>query len=149
MQPLTTTTQAVELPTEPTRSIYQFDKDQFFAYANTIQLPEGMSYADLTDGECDTKNEYLIYIYSESLASQYGISVHDIEFKTFKQWKEEGRKIKKGSKAYSVFSAPKKIKARATEQDQKSQQPAGEDDKKTRKVYFRCCLFVNLDTVPA
>jgi len=53
-------------------------------------------------GEYTTVNEAVINV-------AYKNSEHQ-EFKKFSEWKEAGRKIKKGSKGFAVWARPKEIK---------------------------------------
>lgn len=74
-------------------------------------------------GEAGTINEGLIMIYSED---------GNTEFKTFHQWKDEGKNIKKGSKAFLVWGSPKNIP---------HPDPEADDDE---MEYFPICyLFSN------
>jgi hypothetical protein len=67
------------------------------------------------------------------------------EFNTFKQWKEQGATIKKGSKAFLVWGQPVG-KQKAKEAQEKGQQPAEDDDYK----YFPICyLFSDKQVITA
>lgn len=67
------------------------------------------------------------------------------EFNTFKQWKEQGATIKKGSKAFLVWGQPVG-KQRAKEAQQKGQQTDEEDNYK----YFPICyLFSDRQIITA
>jgi len=56
------------------------------------------------------------------------------EFKTFGQWKAEGRKIIKGSKAFLVWGSPRKTE----------QTPDDSNEPKEYKYWPLCYLFSNL-----
>lgn len=56
------------------------------------------------------------------------------EFKTFGQWKHEGKTIIKGSKAYVVWGQPRKT----------PQTEAGSEEPKEYKYWPLCYLFSNL-----
>lgn len=56
------------------------------------------------------------------------------EFKTFGQWKQEGRTIVKGSKAYLVWGQPRKVE----------QSEADSNEPKEFKYWPLCYLFSNL-----
>ncbi len=56
------------------------------------------------------------------------------EFKTFNQWKEEGKKIKKGAKGFVIWGKPKKAQA---------EKPDTEETDKY-KYWPMCYLFSNL-----
>ena len=67
------------------------------------------------------------------------------EFNTFKQWKEQGATIKKGSKAFLVWGQPVG-KQRAKEAPEKGQQTDEEDNYK----YFPICyLFSDRQVITA
>lgn len=75
-------------------------------------------------GEVATVNEGLIRMYQEDGEHK--------EFKTFHQWKDDGKSIKKGSKAFMVWGSPKEIP---------HPDPEAEDD---QMEYFPICyLFSN------
>jgi hypothetical protein len=59
----------------------------------------------------DTSLNYIITRYI------YGIKS---ELKTFKQWKDEGRRIKKGSKSYILWGRPVRSKKKETETEPES-----------------------------
>ncbi len=74
-------------------------------------------------GEAGSVNEALIMMYSED--------GHE-EFKTFHQWKDEGKSIKKGSKAFLVWASPKAIP-----------HPDPESEKDELDYFPICYLFSN------
>jgi hypothetical protein len=70
----------------------------------------------------------------------------DKEFKTFHQWKKEGKSVKKGEKAAIIWGQPiaaHKAKEKQ-EREQISQQEPNED---TYKLFPLCYLFANSQTV--
>lgn len=67
------------------------------------------------------------------------------EFNTFKQWKEQGATIKKGSKAFLVWGQPVG-KQRAKEAQQKGQEAPEEDD---YKFFPICYLFSDKQVITA
>jgi len=76
----------------------------------------------------DNINQYLMSEYSTAVTEATGET--PTTWKTFKQWKEEGSKVIKGSKAFKVWSAPKKV----------AKKDSKEDDKKST-YFFTCNLF--------
>jgi antirestriction protein ArdC len=83
-------------------------------------------------GEVDSVNEGLKNLYMEDNP--------DInEFKTFKQWKEEGATVRKGEKAFLIWGQPRK-----TEQtNDESEEP------EEYKFWPICYLFANTQVVTA
>lgn len=75
-------------------------------------------------GEVDTVNEGLIYLYSFNTTIK--------EFNTFREWKEKGYTIKKGSKAYFVWGQPRKVP-----------QTTDENEEKEFKYWPLCYLFAD------
>ena len=81
--------------------------------------------------------------YSELLAA--GLKVNDLilmeyqqatganTFQTFKQWKDQGMKVKKGEKGFPIFSKPIQKKAKEEEGEQ--------DEKKGPKYFHTAYLF--------
>ena len=118
-------------------SQYQMTKDEFYTFANSIQF-FGMSVEEATNGEFTTKNEYIIDIYKTDIANKYNVLKSSIKFITYKGWKEKGFKVKKGSKAFRVFSAPMKYKVKNTNEQ-------GKEEEKERSKFFQACLFCSLD----
>lgn len=55
--------------------------------------------------------------------------------KTYKQWKEEGKQVKKGEKAFIVWGSPK---------ERESQEPNAENTEEKEQFYPICFLFSNL-----
>ena len=84
--------------------------------------------------DCDKMNEILKKYYSK----KYGVE----KFNTFKGWKEEGFKVKKGSKGFLFWSKPKKKEKVQEEQEQK------EDTKNEKAKYYLSYLFSNLQVEP-
>jgi len=76
------------------------------------------------EGAYDSVNEGLIDQYSDG---------EDLDFNTFKQWKEKGFSIKKGSKAFLVWGKPRKAAV--------PEPKDGEDDE--FKFWPLCYLFSN------
>ena len=69
---------------------------------------------------------------NDCLVSGYKEDTGATEFNTFKQWKDKGFSIKKGSTAFLVWSSPKTIKIETDTEDEKDYQ------------YFAMCyLFSN------
>ncbi len=60
-------------------------------------------------------------------------------FKTFKQWKEDGYSVKKGEKAFRVWSAPLNGKNATEMLDVKTQEPKTVES--NFKFWGMCCLF--------
>jgi|SRR5690554_108627 len=61
------------------------------------------------EGIFDTVNEGLLEIYAEDLPE-------GTEFKSFMQWKREGKQVRKGEKAYLLWGKPKKALAKGAEE---------------------------------
>jgi hypothetical protein len=57
------------------------------------------------------------------------------EFKTFNQWKNEGKKIKKGAKGFVIWGKPKKAQA---------EKPDTKSEEENYKYWPMCYLFSNL-----
>jgi hypothetical protein len=75
-----------------------------------IELSKALK-ALVNEGACETINEALIQTYMEDNP--------EIEkFKTFNKWKEEGKKIIKGSKAYLLWGKPVKSKQSASDDEE-------------------------------
>lgn len=82
-------------------------------------------------GEYDRINEAIVNgIYKEE-------NPQIEEFKTFGQWKQEGKTIKKGSKAFLVWGHPRKTE----------QTPEGSEEPKEYKYWPVCYLFSNLQVM--
>ena len=95
-------------------------KDEFYSMVGSIRAAWEKSNKE----KYPTINSYLRATYA---------SLEDTtEFNSFKGWKDKGFKVKKGEKAYRVFSAPKKMKIG---EDKKT----GEDVTKDR--FFQACIF--------
>ena len=79
----------------------------------------------IDSGELDVANinEGLIRLYSQDGHS---------EFKTFHQWKKDGKSIKKGSKAFTVWASPQEIP-----------HPDPESDDEEMTYFPICYLFSN------
>lgn len=75
-------------------------------------------YSDLDKLEERTKNECLIRYY-ESL----GYS----DFKTFRQWKQEGKQVKKGEKAFLLWARPVDRLKKEEAESQGKEAPAAEE----------------------
>lgn len=86
----------------------------------------------LQTGEFSTVNEAILNgIYKEQHP--------DIEtFKTYNQWKNEGRQVIKGSKGFVVWGKPKKAQ----------EENPNTDEKEAYKYWPMCYLFSNLQTEP-
>lgn len=106
-------------------------KEQY--QANRTRLIEMSAQARkmVERGDFDRVNEAII----EAI---YKTESPDIEeFKTFGQWKQEGKTIKKGSKAYIVWGQPRK-----TPQTEATEEP------KEYQYWPLCYLFSNLQVTP-
>lgn len=76
-------------------------------------------------------NDYLRQAYAELEGTD--------EFNSFKGWKDKGFKVKKGEKAYRVYSAPKKSSMKVEIQDMDTGKREEKEFSKTR--YFQACIF--------
>ena len=72
-------------------------------------------------GQYDSINEGLLDTYSGD---------DDLEFNTFKQWKEKGLSVKKGEKAFLVWGKPRRVPV-----------PDATDDEDEFKFWPVCYLF--------
>ena len=77
-------------------------------------------------GEYDTVNEALLQVVYKS-------DTHQV-FKTFNQWKKEGKRIKKGEKAFLVWAMPKRFDRKEKKENERSD---------TYKYFPICFLFSN------
>ncbi len=78
-------------------------------------------------------NDVLLMMYREDVGAG--------EFKTFKDWKAEGYKVKAKEKAFRVWGQPLKAK-KAEEEGQESEGTEGADkEAKKYKLWPMCCLF--------
>ena len=75
--------------------------------------------------ECVTINEGLIDTYSKG---------NELEFNTFKQWKEKDFQVKKGSKAFAVWGKPRKV-------------PVPDSDKDDEFKFWPICYLFSQDQV--
>ena len=75
------------------------------------------------------------------LENMYKSEEHN-QFNTFKGWKEQGFKVIKGSKAFFIWSKPRKIDKK-NEQEQST-----DDDKKSYKMFGLAYLFSNAQVEP-
>lgn len=82
----------------------------------------------VTSGEFEKVNEALV----EGIYKEQDPNIQ--ELKTFNQWKDEGKIIKKGSKAFLVWGQPRKGE----------QVPEGSDEPEEYKYWPLCYLFSNL-----
>jgi hypothetical protein len=96
-------------------------KDEFFSVVGSLR---GKYELLISTGKFEGRfNDFLRSIYAGLEGTK--------EFNSFKGWKEKGFKVKKGEKAYRVFSAPKKKKI-------------GEyaDGKEmTKEFFYQACIF--------
>lgn len=74
-----------------------------------------------------TVNQALVMIYKDQTEAE--------EFKTFKQWKEDGYLVIKGQSSFRVWGKPLKAS---------KQQPDNPDEQQEYKLWPMCCLFSNL-----
>ena len=82
-------------------------------------------------GEFDRVNEAI----TEGIYKEENPEIE--EFKTFGQWKQEGKIIKKGSKGYLVWGQPRKVE----------QTPEGSEEPQEYKFWPVCSLFSNLQVM--
>ena len=80
-------------------------------------------------GAIESINDALIEIYK-------GKEPEIQEFRTFDQWKKEGKKILKGSKAFLVWGKPKTFKPENAE--------ASKEEENEMEYFPICYLFSNL-----
>ena len=98
-------------------------KDVFLKFASAI--PQGIVE------EHGSKNAAIMHLWKQQTSQ--------MDFRTFKEWKESGRKVKPGESSFPVFSRPiNKIKA---EQENSS-------DSYERNFYGICHLFHVEQTEP-
>ena len=102
------------------KALYKMRRENLKQISRVLQLQMKSGAADF-----DSVNEGLIQIYSAD-------GVHTA-FKTFQQWKEEGKSVIKGEKAFSVWGSPRKVANPEPEE--------GENDE--FKYWPLCYLFSN------
>lgn len=85
----------------------------------------------LTGGPVLTVNEMLVKHYMEETRA--------INFHTFKEWKEKGFNVKKGSTAFRVWSKPRKAKNEQEANNVKTGEK--ETIENAYKFWGMCCLF--------
>ena len=102
------------------KALYKMRRENLKQISRVLQLQMKSGAADF-----DSVNEGLIQVYSAD-------GEHSI-FKNFQQWKEEGKFIIKGSKAFVVWGSPKKTAKPEAEE--------GETDE--FKYWPLCYLFSN------
>jgi len=111
------------------KAIYKMRRENLKQISRVLQLQMKSGAADF-----DSVNEGLLMIYSAD-------GVHTT-FKTFHQWKEDGKSVIKGEKAFSVWGSPKK-----------SAMPEAEEGEKDEFRFWPLCyLFSNAqvkDSKPA
>ncbi len=73
----------------------------------------------------------------------------DLDFKTFHQWKQDGKTIKKGAKAVTVWGQPTQGKHRIKKEDapQDKKQTQEDEDFLKYEFYPICYLFSSADVV--
>ena len=72
-------------------------------------------------------NQFLLNLYAIEIRTITGESPK--KWKTFKQWKEDGKQVIKGSKAFKIWSSPKPMKKKES------------DKKEDKTAFFTCNLF--------
>jgi len=75
----------------------------------------------------NTVNEGLLFIYCEQTNCK--------SFRTFYQWKQDGYKVKKGSKGFAIWGSPKNLG------DKKDNEEGKDKEKDEFKYYPLCYLF--------
>ncbi len=91
-------------------------------------------------GEFETINEALINYYKKENPSI-------VEFRTFRDWKQQGATIRKGEKAFFVWAQP-----RALRPGEKADDPEelNKEQKELKETFFPvCCLFANTQIITA
>jgi len=106
--------------TPEAKAIYKMRRENLKQLSRTLQLQMKSGAADF-----DSVNEGLIQLYTAD-------GEHST-FKTFQQWKDEGKFIIKGSKAFVIWGSPRKAVRPEAEE--------GEDDE--FKYWPLCYLFSN------
>lgn len=107
------------------------NKEQYHENRSRLIEMSAQARKMVEHGAFDRVNEAIIEAFYKS-------QTPDItEFKTFGQWKQEGKTIKKGSKAYVVWGQPRK-----TPQTESPEEP------KEYQYWPICYLFSNLQVAP-
>jgi len=106
--------------TPEAKAIYKMRRENLKQLSRVLQLQMKSGMADF-----DSVNEGLIQVYSAD--------GEHTTFKTFQQWKDEGKFIIRGSKAFAVWGSPKKAARPEAEE--------GETDE--FKYWPLCYLFSN------
>jgi len=112
--------------TPEAKALYNMRRENLKQLSRVLQLQMKSGAADF-----DSVNEGLIQIYSAD-------GVHTA-FKTFQQWKEEGKFIIRGSRAFAVWGSPKKA----------ARQEAEEGETDEFKYWPLCYLFSNAQVYEA
>ncbi len=102
------------------KALYKMRRENLKQLSRVLQLQMKSGAADF-----DSVNEGLIQVYSADGENTI--------FKTFQQWKDEGKFIIRGSKAFSVWGSPKKA----------ARQEAEEGETDEFKYWPLCYLFSN------
>lgn len=109
-------------------------KEKYFFLSNLSKsLIEAIEEDELTAEyfeDCENTNAILKKYYK----NKYRVE----EFNTFAGWKKEGFKVRKGAKAFLIWSKPKKKEKAQEEQEKK------EDPKNEKAKYYLSYLFSNL-----
>ena len=129
---MTNIQEITEVQNEHAQEYGQTRKEKYFFLSNLSRnLNEAIEDDALTAEffeDCENTNAILKKHYKNKYRVQ--------EFNTFKGWQQEGFKVKKGAKAFLLWSKPKK--------KEKEEQEEKEDTKNEKIKYYIAHLFSNL-----
>ena len=120
------------------------DREGLAAISRPIQMALKMT------GEDATVNQKLLSLYSRAVQAVTGS--HPVAWRTVKEWNARGMRVKKGEKAFKLWSAPKRSKADKTEAKKVDDKTGNIVTTETftgdeaRAKYFLCCLFCDAQT---
>ena len=105
-----------------------------------VLLPSEIKKAmELGECECENVNAGLLDIYTNK---------EHRTFETFHNWKKKGFKVKKGSKAFFIWSKPMKSKKNNTNEESKDVDKEKDQLEKQYKFYAMAYLFSNAQVEP-
>lgn len=94
---------------------------------------------ELGESDCENVNAGLLEIYTNR---------EHQKFETFHNWKKKGFKVKKGSKAFFMWSKPMKSKKLKADDGAKDAAKEKDEEKEQYKFYAMAYLFSNAQVEP-
>lgn len=93
-------------------------------------------------GEFETVNAAIVAYYKAE-------NPEIVEFRTFKDWKEQGATVRKGSKAFIVWAQPRNLRP-GEEADTDKKEDLTDEQNDLKEIFFPiCCLFANTQVISA